>query len=119
MIVWYYRLDKVYPPQGVHAIFCSRRAARDLICPACEADTLAPITFRDFFQHGGREISVADLEGYECPHCGAEPIFEDQIRRNHARIADAKRKADGLLTGSQIKALVVAICCVVGLVIVL
>jgi HTH-type transcriptional regulator / antitoxin MqsA len=78
---------------------------KHLICPVCEADTLAPITFTDFFQHGGREISVADLEGYECPHCGADPIFEDQIRRNHARIADAKRKAGGLLTGSEIKAL--------------
>lgn len=78
---------------------------KQLICPVCEAGTLSPITFRDTFQHGGREISVADLEGYECPHCGADPIFEDQIRRNHARIADAKRKADGLLTGSEIKGL--------------
>jgi HTH-type transcriptional regulator/antitoxin MqsA len=78
---------------------------KHLICPVCEAGTLSPITFRDTFQHGGREISVADLEGYECPQCGADPIFEDQIRRNHARIADAKRKADGLLTGSEIKAL--------------
>lgn len=76
-----------------------------LICPVCEAGELESIVYTDTFQHAGREISVADLEGYACPQCGADPIFEDQIRRNHARIADAKRKADGLLTGSEIKAL--------------
>jgi HTH-type transcriptional regulator/antitoxin MqsA len=74
------------------------------ICPVCDAGELSPTTYADTFQHGGREIFVEGLEGFECPQCGADPIFEDQIRRNHARIADAKRKADGLLTGSEIKA---------------
>jgi len=78
---------------------------KHLICPVCEGGDLLLIAYTDTFQHGGREISVADLEGYECPHCGADPIFEDQIRHNHALVADAKRKADGLLMGSEIKAL--------------
>lgn len=75
------------------------------ICPVCEAGNLVPILYAETFQHGGGEIAVAQLEGYSCPLCGADPIFEDQIRRNHARVADAKRRADGLLTGLEIKTL--------------
>lgn len=74
-------------------------------CPICESGELSPITYRDTFQHNGSEIVVSGLEGYECPVCGADPVFEDQIRRNHRRIVDAKRHADGLLTGEDIRAL--------------
>jgi HTH-type transcriptional regulator/antitoxin MqsA len=75
------------------------------ICPVCESGELSPIVFTDVFQHNGGEIVVSGLEGYQCPACGADPVFEDQIRRNHSRIADAKRSADGLLTGAEIRAL--------------
>jgi len=43
------------------------------------------------------------LEGYCCDTCGADPIFRDQIKRNHLKIADAKRVADGLLVGEEIR----------------
>jgi HTH-type transcriptional regulator / antitoxin MqsA len=75
------------------------------LCPVCESGELSRIVFTDVFQHNGDEIEVSGLEGYQCPVCGADPIFEDQIRRNHGRIADAKRRADGLLTGVEIRAL--------------
>jgi HTH-type transcriptional regulator/antitoxin MqsA len=57
-----------------------------LICPVCESGALQPDRYRDTFQHQGKNLVVDDLEGYQCAECGADPVFEDQIRRNHARI---------------------------------
>jgi HTH-type transcriptional regulator / antitoxin MqsA len=78
---------------------------KDLTCPMCERGTLTPVTYSETFQHHGAELHVSGLEGYECECCGADPIFDDQIRRNHARILDARRRADGLLTGEEIRVL--------------
>ena len=75
------------------------------LCPVCEAGELSPIIYSDTFQHNGAELRVDGLEGYLCPTCGADPVFEDQIRRNHRRVVDAKRAADGLLTGDEIRRL--------------
>jgi HTH-type transcriptional regulator/antitoxin MqsA len=70
-----------------------------LICPECESGALQLHRYSDTFQHQCKNLVVDDLESYLCLACGADPVFEDQIRRNHARIADARRQADGLLTG--------------------
>ena len=75
------------------------------ICPVCEAGELTPIVYRDTFNHHGAEVFVEGLEGYRCAACGADPVLQDQIRRNHRRVVDAKRAADGLLTGPEIQAL--------------
>ena len=69
-----------------------------LVCPVCESGALQPHRYSDTFQHQGKNLVVDDLEGYLCAECGADPIFEDQIRLNDARISDARRQADGLLT---------------------
>ncbi|WP_246156236.1 hypothetical protein [Thiohalocapsa marina] len=71
----------------------------------CEQGALTPDTYSDTFQHHGAELVVHGLECYICRDCGADPVFEDQIRRNHARVVDARRHADGLLTGSEIRVL--------------
>lgn len=73
------------------------------ICPVCEQGTLTPIRYADDFEHHNTTIHVEDLEAYQCDVCGADPVLEGQIRRNHARIADGKRHADGLLTGGEIR----------------
>ena len=39
-----------------------------------------------------------------CTVCGADPVLSDQVRRNHLKVADAKRVKDGLLTGPEILA---------------
>lgn len=77
----------------------------DLICPVCEEGQLHETTFSDDFKHGDSTIHVEDLECFECENCGADPVFKDQIRRNHLRVADAKRISDGLLVGEEIKAI--------------
>lgn len=75
----------------------------ELICPVCEEGQLHETTFSDDFKYGNSTIHVEDLECFECKSCGADPVFKDQIRRNHLRVADAKRISDGLLTGEKIK----------------
>lgn len=75
------------------------------ICPACEEGHLTESHYEGDFKHNGVVIHVADLECYICDTCGADPVFEDQIRRNHLKIADTKRRSEGLLIGKEIKAI--------------
>ncbi|PKL96745.1 MAG: type II toxin-antitoxin system MqsA family antitoxin [Gammaproteobacteria bacterium HGW-Gammaproteobacteria-8] len=71
-------------------------------CPVCEHGTLRPSTYVAEIGHGEQRLRVSDLECYECADCGADPVFPDQARRNHRRYQDARRRADGLLTGEEI-----------------
>lgn len=74
-------------------------------CPMCDVGHLTPERYEDEFDYRGQKLQVADLECYVCNTCGADPVFEDQIRRNHRLVTDAKRRADSLLTGDEIKAM--------------
>lgn len=74
----------------------------ELLCEECGVGRLQPSEWMSDFKHGDGTIHVAGLECYVCDHCGADPVFTDQIRRNQLKIADAKRKADGLLAGADI-----------------
>lgn len=76
--------------------------AQPQVCPLCDQGTLIPRTYGDDFKHHDGTIRVEGLEYCECDHCGADPVLKDQVRRNHRRIADAKRRADGLLSGEDI-----------------
>ena len=79
--------------------------AENIECPICEEGTLHPALYEDEFERDGKPVHVTDLECYVCDACGAKPIFEEQARRNHLRIVDAKRRADNLLTGDEIRAI--------------
>ena len=74
-------------------------------CPVCEQGKLVPHTYSEHIHYNGKSLVVSGLEGYQCPKCGADPVLTEQIRRNQCRFADAKRTADGLLTGKQIREL--------------
>ncbi|TAN04138.1 MAG: type II toxin-antitoxin system MqsA family antitoxin [Rhodanobacteraceae bacterium] len=74
----------------------------ELICSECGSGHLHPATWEGDFRHNGAQVHVTGLECYRCEACGADPVFTDQIRRNQLRIADAKRRADGLLTGAEV-----------------
>lgn len=75
-----------------------------MICPVCEEGHLHEDHFAGDFKHGNQMVHVDDLECYRCDVCGADPVMEDQIRRNHLKVADAKRRMDGLLSGAEIRA---------------
>src|SRR3546814_19359545 len=79
--------------------------SNSMICPSCELGNLVPSVFADDFRHNDSSVHVEGLECYVCDRCGADPVYPDQIRRNQLRIADAKRKAEGLLTGSEVRSI--------------
>ena len=74
-----------------------------LHCPVCGSDSLTRGTHDLEIPWAGQKIVVSNLEHYDCPVCGADPAFPDQIRRNGLKIADAKRLAQGLLTADEIR----------------
>jgi HTH-type transcriptional regulator/antitoxin MqsA len=74
-----------------------------ILCPVCDHGSLTPARYSDLFAHNGRKILVEGLEKYECSQCADGAIFTEQVRRNQIKIADAKRRADGLLTSDQIR----------------
>lgn len=76
-----------------------------ITCPVCEEGHLHEARFAGDFKHGDRMVHVDDLECYRCDACGADPVLEEQIRRNHLKVADAKRRLDGLLSGGEVKAI--------------
>lgn len=80
-------------------------ANEKLTCPVCEEGQLHESHYEGDFKHNGKTVHVTDLECYRCDTCDADPVFEDQIRHNHRKIADEKRRIDGLLTGDEIKAI--------------
>jgi HTH-type transcriptional regulator/antitoxin MqsA len=69
----------------------------------CGLAALKPATYSNTFKHNERDLVVEGLEGYDCASCNSEPIFPEQIRRNERKIREAKRLADGLLSGNQIR----------------
>lgn len=71
----------------------------------CEEARLRPATYTGELKHRGQTIPVENLERYVCDACGADPVLEDQIGRNHAKYMEARRKADGLLSSEEIRAL--------------
>jgi HTH-type transcriptional regulator/antitoxin MqsA len=76
-----------------------------IVCPECEKGHLTASTYADDFQHNGELLRVEGLQCYLCDQCGADPVFADQVRRNHRLVADAKRRADGLLVGDEVRAI--------------
>lgn len=72
-------------------------------CPVCGQATLKPAISSDTFKHNDHDLIVDGLESYDCASCKSEPMFPEQIRRNDRRIREAKRRADGLLSGHQIR----------------
>lgn len=73
------------------------------VCTLCGQGTLQPATVVDTFNHAGKPLQVADIEVSRCSHCGEELVTAQQYRKNQLRVADAKRRADGLLTSEEIR----------------
>jgi len=72
------------------------------ICPDCHIGTLKLETYSDQFEYRDQQLVVDGLQCWTCDHCGAEIIRPDQIRHGDRLFADARRRADGLLTGDEI-----------------
>ncbi len=73
-------------------------------CPVCATGNLVEHNELDAINYKNQSLSV-EIEYSVCTKCEEEMILPDQIKRNDCRIRDAWRKADGMLTGIEIKAL--------------
>lgn len=72
------------------------------VCPDCETGKLRLEQYSDEFDYRGQTLTVDGLQCFVCDHCGAEIIRPEQIRHGDKIFADARRHADGLLTGNEI-----------------
>jgi len=75
-----------------------------ITCPVCDEGALTPEAYSEQIEYAGARVTAEGLERFRCDRCGADPVFAEQIRRNQTRIADAKRRAIGLLSGDEIRA---------------
>src|SRR6056297_3139624 len=71
-------------------------------CPDCETGELHLERYNEEFEYHGQTLTVEGLECLTCDHCGAEIIRPEEIRHGDKLFADARRRADGLLTGTEI-----------------
>lgn len=78
--------------------------AESMLCPVCEEGQLSLHRSSRILTYRGQPLRVDDLEHSECALCGADPVLQDQIKRNHRKVVDAKRRMDGLLTGDEVRA---------------
>jgi HTH-type transcriptional regulator/antitoxin MqsA len=75
------------------------------VCPVCDEGSLTRETYAEQIRHNGKDLTVVGLERCRCDSCDADPVLTDQIRRNQVKLCDARRRADGYLTGEEIRTL--------------
>lgn len=71
------------------------------VCKYCKSSEVARLTESDVFSYKGSDLNVP-VEFSVCSGCGQEFITKEQIQNNDARLRDAKKKKDGLLTSVEI-----------------
>jgi len=75
------------------------------VCPDCHKGHLQEEVYSDEIRYRDQMLVVEGLKCWVCDHCGAEIIRADQVREGDRLIAEAKRCADGLLSGDEIRAI--------------
>jgi HTH-type transcriptional regulator / antitoxin MqsA len=74
------------------------------LCPICEEGHLSPFSRNEDIRTRGEDNVLVSFDYSKCPVCGSELTTPTQTKVNQARIADARRAAEGLLTGADIRA---------------
>jgi HTH-type transcriptional regulator/antitoxin MqsA len=74
------------------------------ICPLCEEGLLRP-TQRTEKAEWKQHVFEVTYEYSICPVCGSEVTTPRQSRANDVRLRDGRRRAEGLLTGPEIRAI--------------
>lgn len=71
------------------------------VCKYCKSSEVSRFTENDIFSYKGSNLSVP-VEFSVCSGCGREFLTKEQIQANDARLRDAKKNKDGLLTSVEI-----------------
>ena len=74
-------------------------------CPDCNTGHLTEEAYSEQIRYHNQTLVVDGLKCWVCDHCEAEIIRADQLRAGDKLIAEAKRQADGLLSGEEIRAI--------------
>jgi len=72
-------------------------------CPICDASDWRTQTHEVKHQYRGRELTVPNIEYSVCGNCGFDLVLPLQQRTNDARIMDARRLEEGLLSSREIR----------------
>jgi HTH-type transcriptional regulator/antitoxin MqsA len=70
-------------------------------CKLCKSDNISQFNDQERIFYKGTELSVS-MEYSICNSCGREFISKQQIINNDARMRDAKKSLDGLMTSGEI-----------------
>jgi len=73
------------------------------LCPYCESGELHSFTDSENIVYGGKTLLVANVQLSRCDACGEEMATPAQAKVNQGLFADAKRRADGLMTSEEIR----------------
>lgn len=74
-------------------------------CPMCDAFDWRSEVREGRYTYRDREFTLADLEYSVCGNCGFDLVLPPQQRKNDARVRDAQRVIDGLLSGNEIRSI--------------
>jgi len=74
-------------------------------CPICGTGILKKRIGEETFEYKGESITIPNYVTYECAECGEAIVDNEALKTSGKILKDFQRKVDGLLTGSQIKAI--------------
>lgn len=81
------------------------RLQNGMVCPVCEAGEIR-VTTKDLdFEYKGFRSTFPNRKAFECPVCGESFLDEREERALERSLTDARRRADGLLTSDEIRAI--------------
>jgi len=72
-------------------------------CPICDASDWLSRAHEVTYTHREHEFTLPDIEYSVCGSCGFDLVLPSQQRKNDARVRDAQRVIDGLLSGAEIR----------------
>ena len=80
-------------------------ASKVPVCPFCESTDWLARSRGEEYNYKGQRFVLDDVVYSECTGCGFEVVLPKQAKNNECRVRDEHRKIDGLLTGSEIRAI--------------
>jgi len=75
-----------------------------MLCPVCETGTLEPRTEDLKFEYKGTKTVIPGKTVFLCPECEESFLTPHDERETEKYLTDERRKADGLLTSEEIRA---------------
>jgi HTH-type transcriptional regulator / antitoxin MqsA len=74
-------------------------------CQICGSHDTEVVSQVETFEYKGQKIAVPEYTKISCHNCGESVPVEDAVKRSVSILRDVQRTIDGLLTGSEIKAI--------------